>query len=223
MPLKRSCVNWAKLIWECRNGSRWKWKRGWAGSVWKKDQSGEGFKAVGRDLHRTLSARPQALWCAHTLGPNTFLAGPALVCTVQLSMKQVSSQVQKRNLSKCIIVGGIMHKRESDSGTTLLQRWHFTISLHKHSLSSLSQLSHKPVSIQTKMKLKSKCPGLSELVAHGQGPHIFLNWIKSIDMIPNFGQSGRFPSLTGPFSLFVAYSVIVIIIAQQTTQIYELN
>lgn len=63
---------------------------------------------------------------------NTFLTVPPLVCTVQLSMKRVSSQVQKKkNLSKCIIIGAITHKRESAiPDTTLLQKWHFTISLH---------------------------------------------------------------------------------------------
>lgn len=54
-------------------------------------------KTAGRDLNRVVSVSPKAPWCKDTYThTNTLLTAPLLECTMQLSMKRVSSQVEKK-------------------------------------------------------------------------------------------------------------------------------
>lgn len=81
-----------------------------------------------------------------------------LVCTVQLSMKRVSSQVEKKEKCPNASSWGPLHtKRESTAmAMALLQRWHFTISLRKHLSFPPSHPSLEPAWIKTKMKWKKQ-------------------------------------------------------------------
>lgn len=130
-------VFWGQIVGDCRSGSRWSWKQQWAGSFWRRHQKGCGG-IKGSKLRVKISALlcPEVPRLHHknTHKATWSLTVDTCACmSMHLGMKRLRSKEGKMSVPENHD-GAVAHKTWSTTLATVpLQRWHFTISLCKHS------------------------------------------------------------------------------------------